>query len=135
MFAAIAASVLTAVAAFAQAPSQTPADPAPAASANVPASRCPALPAEPQLPDGGSSTRTAMNRAGEVYEAWGQQMQTILQCRRTEAQELRAAAEAAATQAETRIKEFNAGTMRLNAVHAAWKEEVDQFNNRGRRKN
>jgi hypothetical protein len=75
-----------------------------------------------------------MNRGNEAYQSWGTQMQTVLECRRTEAQELRAAAQAALAHAEARVNEFNNAVNRLTAVGAAWQTEADEFNNRGSRR-
>ncbi|MGE0830137.1 MAG: hypothetical protein AB7O04_12410 [Hyphomonadaceae bacterium] len=104
----------------------------------VPASRCPAFPAEPQLPDGATTrSATVMNRGAEAYEQWGREMLPVLQCRQQEARDLRAAYEAAHTNAEARITEFNAAVERQRAVCRAWMEEVGEFNDRngGRQNN
>jgi hypothetical protein len=135
---AVSAALLLAVPAAAQttttpqgvtAPAQTPATPPP------PPSRCPDFPAEPTLPDGATARNMSeMNRGNEAYQAWGTQMQRVLECRRTEAQELRATAQAAMAHAEARVQEFNNAVERLTTVGAAWQAEANEFNNRrGRR--
>jgi hypothetical protein len=77
---------------------------------------------------------TEMNRGNEAYQAWGTEMQRILECRRAEAQELRTAAQAAMAHAEVRVQEFNAAVARLTAVGTAWQAEATEFNNRGGRR-
>lgn len=138
VMAAAAAIVLTTTAAFAQpSPPATPALPAAPAAPTAPAtpSRCPAFPAEPTLPDGATARNmNEMNRGNETYQAWGTAMQSVLECRRAEAQELRTAAQAAMALAEVRVQEFNGAVARLTAVGTAWQAEAEEFNTRrGRR--
>jgi hypothetical protein len=132
VIAATAALFLAAGAAAAQAPSQSDSS---APAAQLPASRCPAFPPEPTLPDGATArNRAEMNRGNEAYQAWGQQMQAVLACRRTEAEELRVAAQAALAHAEARVGEFNSAVARLTAVGTAWQAEAAEFNARGGRR-
>jgi hypothetical protein len=125
------AALFLASAAAAQTPT-APVEPAPATTAAPPPSRCPDFPPDPNLPDGATTrSRQEMNRGNDAYQAWGQQMQSVLECRRTEAQELRAAAQAAVAHAETRVNEFNSAVARLTAVGNAWQAEAAEFNARG----
>lgn len=123
--AALAALTLTtAGAAFAQAPT-APAATAPAPA--VPASRCPGFPAEPTLPDGATARNSRTMQEGDAaYQTWGQAMQTVLECRRAEAEELRIQA----LTHEARVTEYNAGASRLNAVGQAWIAEAAEYNAR-----
>ncbi len=126
--AALAALTLTtAGAAFAQAPTTAPAAAAPA----VPASRCAAFPAEPTLPDGATARNSRTMQEGDAaYQAWGLAMQTVLECRRVEAEELRIQA----LTHEARVNEYNAAASRLNAVGQAWVAEAAEYNARTQRR-
>ncbi len=100
---------------------------APAAPAPVPPSRCAAFPAEPELPDGATARNArAMQEGDATYQAWGQAMQTALECRRVEAEELLIAAR----QHEARVREYNEAVSRLNSVSAAWQAEAAEYNAR-----
>lgn len=126
--AALAALTLTtAGAAFAQAPTTAPA----AAAPTVPASRCAAFPAEPTLPDGATARNSRTMQEGDAtYQAWGLAMQTVLECRRVEAEELRVQA----LTHEARVSEYNAAASRLNAVGQAWVAEAAEYNARTNRR-
>lgn len=121
--AALAALTLTtAGAAFAQAPT-TP----PVAAPTIPGSRCPGFPPEPTLPDGATARNSRTMQEGDAtYQTWGQAMQTVLECRRVEAEELRVAA----LTHETRVQEYNAAASRLNAIGQAWIAEAAEYNAR-----
>lgn len=98
----------------------------------VPPSRCPAFPPDVTLPDGAATTTNEadMRRADEAYQAWGRTTQTVLECRRVEAEELLAAARAHSV----RVQEYNAQASRLNQVGQSWATEVAEYNQRtGRR--
>lgn len=121
-FCAALAALTFGAAAFAQTPAAQPA---------IPPSRCAGLPPEPTLPDGATARNSRdMQQGDAAYRAWGQQMQEVLQCRRTEADELLAAAR----QHEARVSEYNAGVQRLNAVGAAWTAEAAEYNARNSRR-
>ncbi len=126
---AVAALMMLAATAAAQTP-----PPATPAAAPPPASRCPAVPAAPTLPDGASANARAMDQGNTTYQTWGTSLQTVLECRRGEVTELRAAAEAALAHAAARVAEYNAGAAELNTVTTAWQADVTEFNARtGRR--
>ena len=124
---AIGAALVLATAALAQTPETGAAPP--------PASRCPALPAEPTLPDGATARNaTVMQDGDRAYREWGTATQTILECRRVEAQELQTQAQALTAQAQARVTEYNDAVQRLNAVGQAWQAEAAEYNNRGQRR-
>ena len=98
----------------------------PAAPANLSASRCPELPADPRLPDGSRANAASMRRGDQTYQNWVRNFQAALNCRNAEVEELRAL--------ETqRRAEYNAATQRLNNVTAGWVGEADEFNQRPQR--
>lgn len=124
---AIGAALVLATAALAQTPETV--------TAPAPASRCPALPAEPALPDGATARNaTVMQDGDRTYREWGTATQTILECRRVEAQELQTQAQALTAQAQARVTEYNDAVQRLNAVGQAWQAEAAEYNNRGQRR-
>src|SRR5262245_38069880 len=96
---AVASTILLAAVAMAQAQTTTtPATPDTATTATTatptappPPSRCPALPEAPSLPDGATANAAAMQAGNAAYQAWGTSYQQVLQCRRTEVAEFRAA--------------------------------------------
>lgn len=108
-------------AAFAAAPAlaQTPGAAAPAAAA----SSCGEMPAAPTIPDGATANRRAMNAAREAYNAWGAQAQTVLSCRRAEAEELNARADAL-------VSAYNAANAQAHAVSEQMAAEVAEFDAR-----
>ena len=111
-------ALLVAALAVGPALAQTEGAPAPAAS-----SRCGAIPAPPTVPDGATANRRAMNAAREAYNAWAPQAQTVLDCRRTEVQELTARAEAL-------VSEFNAANAQAREVSQQMVAEDAEFNAR-----
>lgn len=119
--AAIAALAFAGVAA-----AQTP--PAPAAPApQIPASRCPVFPAPPELPDGAAARNSREMQAGDAaYQEWARATQTVLECRRVEADELRIQA----MTHEARVTEYNEAASRLNSVGQAWVAEAAEYNAR-----
>ncbi len=133
---AAASTILLAAVAMAQAQTTTtPATPETATTTTTtaplppaPPSRCPALPESPSLPDGATANAAAMQAGNAAYQAWGTSYQQVLQCRRTEVQELRSATEA-------RTNEYNAGARALNETTASWVAESNEFNARQGRRN
>ncbi len=113
---------------------QTPSADAGAPAAAVPGSRCPSFPPEPTLPDGATARNAAAMQAGDAaYQEWGRTVQSILECRRVEATELQAQAQAVTAQAQTRVTEYNEAVQRLTAVGQAWQAEAAEYNARGGR--
>lgn len=105
----------------------TPATPPSAPQPPIPASRCPDFPPNPTLPDGATARNSREMQAGETaYQAWGQQMQSVLDCRRAEAEELLIQARTH----EARVREFNDAVSRLNSVGQAWQAEAAEYNGR-----
>lgn len=132
---ALGASALTldaAAQATGEQPAATSQPSAPAQSA--PPSRCPGFPADPSLPDGATARNARVMQDGDrVYQEWGRSMQSVLECRRTEAQEAQAAAVLANATAQQRVTEYNAAVERLNVVGQAWQAEAAEYNGRNRR--
>ncbi|MGE3249446.1 MAG: hypothetical protein AB7J28_14495 [Hyphomonadaceae bacterium] len=108
----------------------TPAVAQQTAPAAVPASRCAAIPAAPTLPDGANARESAMTQGNRTYTEWGEQTNSVLACRRAEAEELTAASVAARNHAETRVQEFNAGVRGQCTVIRQWLGEVTEYNRR-----
>lgn len=87
-------------------------------------SRCGEVPAAPTLPDGAHATSAQMATGNTTYDTWAHAMQANVQCRRTEAEELRA-------QADARTSEYNGYAAQLNQTVANWQAEVAEYNARG----
>lgn len=128
VYGAVAALMMFAATAAAQAPAET------APAAPPPPSRCPAIPEAPTLPDGASANSRAMDQGNAAYQSWGTSLQSVLECRRNEVTELRAAAAAANAHASTRVDEYNVGANSLNSVTQNWQAEVEEFNQRNGRR-
>ncbi|MGE3143834.1 MAG: hypothetical protein AB7L65_10985 [Hyphomonadaceae bacterium] len=103
---------------------------APAAAPVIPPSRCPPLPAEPTLPEGASANAQRMQSGDRAYQSWGHTMQSVLECRRVEAEELLVYAR----QHEARVSEYNAAVSHLNSVGANWQAQVTAYNERNGRR-
>lgn len=87
-------------------------------------SRCGEAPVAPQLPDGAHATSAQMTAGNAAYDTWAHAMQANVQCRRAEAEELRA-------QADARTNEYNGFAGALNQTVANWQAEVAEYNARG----
>jgi hypothetical protein len=101
-----------------------------AAAAAPPASRCPAFPADPTLPDGATAPNSrAIRDADAAYQEWGLATKAVLDCRAVEVDELRPAAE----RYQARVAEYNAQAERARAIAASWAAEVAEYNARNSR--
>lgn len=100
---------------------QTPAPTTPPAPPAV--STCAALPAAPTLPDGAAATAPQMNEGNEAFNAWIMSVNTVLTCRREEAQ-------AAIARAESLREQFNATTQTVTTTREAWLADVNEYNER-----
>lgn len=117
----VSAAVLMSTPALAQ--TETPA----AAPAAV-TSRCgEPVAAPPTLQDGATASRGAIEQMQTQLTAWADATRVKLECRRTEAQEARATADAL-------TNAYNAQAAQLNTTIAAWQAEVDEYNARGNRR-
>lgn len=118
-------AVVAALACATVASAQTPPPAAPAVQ--IPASRCPAFPASPTLPDGAAARNSREMQAGDaLYQEWARATQAVLECRRVEADELRIQA----MTHEARVTEYNEAASRLNSVGQAWVAEATEYNAR-----
>lgn len=117
--AAVAATLMFAASASAQTTTTAPAAPA----APVPASRCGDVPTAPAAPDGATANAQQMQAAVAAYDAWRAQITPNLECRRAEALEARAIADA-------RTNEFNAANSAARDAGAAFQTSSDAFNAR-----
>lgn len=84
---------------------------------------CAPFPEAPNLPDGATSDRAAMEAANGRYSAWAHAYQAGLACRRAEAEQLRAAWQAS-------VADHNAAADHMNQTNARWEAEVAEFNGR-----
>ena len=91
----------------------------PGAAAPSP-SRCGAVPQAPSAPDGTTATAAQIEAAIAQYDSWRVQVAPILDCRRAEALELRAAADA-------RANEFNAANAIARDTGAAFQAAAAAF--------
>jgi hypothetical protein len=108
---------------FAAASAQTT-TPAPAAAPSaVPASRCGEVPAAPTAPDGATASQREIQTAIAAYDAWRAQITPNLECRRAEALEMRAIADA-------RTNEFNAANAAARDAGAAFQAASEAYNAR-----
>lgn len=116
----VAAVLLVASVATAQTTTPTPAGAAPAPAAA--ASRCPAVPTAepPTIPDGATASSEAMAAANQEYLAWSNAIITVLECRKTEYDELQATVAA-------RANDYRAGKARLDANNATWTTESAEY--------
>ena len=114
--AAVAATLMFAASASAQTTTTAPAAP-------VPASRCGDVPTAPAAPDGATANAQQMQAAVAAYDAWRAQITPNLECRRAEALEARAIADA-------RTNEFNAANSAARDAGAAFQTSSDAFNAR-----
>lgn len=121
VFGTVAATLLCAASASAQTPTTIPTPPA--TSAAVPASRCGDVPTAPAAPDGATANVQQMQAAVAAYDAWRAQIMPNLECRRAEALEARAIADA-------RTSEFNAANLAAREAGAAFQTSSDAFNAR-----
>lgn len=112
----LAAVLMAAFTMSAQAQETTTTPPA----APVPASACPAIVQSPAAPDGATATQAQMNAAAAAFEAWRATEQTTLDCRRAEADALRA-------QANARADEYRAAQADNLARAAAFQEQIRIF--------
>jgi hypothetical protein len=116
-----AAALLFAATASAQTPDTTSAPATP--QAQVPASRCPAAPAAPTVPDGTTVNTAHWNEATQTYEAWRAATQAVLDCRAAEAREAQAVAAA-------RVSEYQAMSSSARQVGEAMTAAQTAFNAR-----
>jgi hypothetical protein len=107
----LAAALMAAFAASAQAQETT---------ASVPASSCPAIVQAPEPPDGATATQAQMTAAVAAFEAWRASEQATLDCRRAEADTLR-------LQAQARADEYRAAQADNTARAAAFQAQIDIF--------
>lgn len=115
------AALVSATAASAQ--TTAPAAPTPP----IPPSRCPGFPSPPTLPDGATARNSReMMAADAAFQEWARAVQTVLECRRVEADELRIQA----LTHEARVTEYNEAATRLNSLSQAWSEEAAEYNAR-----
>lgn len=96
----------------------------PAAGASE--SRCGAVPTAPTAPDAATVSASDMQAAVAEYETWRTAVETNLQCRLAEANELRAAADARAT-------EYNAALNTARETGAAFQAATAAYNERAPR--
>lgn len=128
---AVAAVCVLAGAAYAQQADQPLDAPTAEMIAAAPASRCPAFPAEPDLPQqNGRANQREMTAANGRYQAWGEQMMAVFNCRSDEARELRAQALALQAQRMARVNEHGAGVETLLGVCRRWVTETNAYSER-----
>jgi hypothetical protein len=145
--AAVAAVALTG-AAFAQdaapPPAEAPAAAAPAQAETAPfVTACPALPAAPPLADGATARERDMAATEAALQTWNASYVGIVnECRRPEVLTIQAemeAAVAAARAAQARyaaaVAAYQADAAGATSLGAAWNAEIEEFNNRGNRRN
>jgi hypothetical protein len=155
--AAVAAVALTG-AAFAQdaapPPAEAPAAAAPAQAETAQAetaqaetapfvTACPTLPAAPVLADGATARERDMAATEAALQTWNASYVGIVnECRRPEVLTIQAemeAAVAAARAAQARyaaaIAAYQADAAGATSMGAAWNAEIEEFNNRGNRRN
>ena len=145
--AAVAAVALTG-AAFAQdaapPPAEAPAAAAPAQAETAPfVTACPTLPAAPVLADGATARERDMAATEAALQTWNASYVGIVnECRRPEVLTIQAemqAAVAAARAAQARyaaaIAAYQADAAGATSMGAAWNAEIEEFNNRGNRRN
>lgn len=92
----------------------------PPVAAPVPPSACAAIVQSPAPPDGATVTQAQINAAAAAFEAWRVTEQTTLDCRRAEADALRA-------QANARAEEYRAAQADNVARAAAFQEQIRIF--------
>jgi hypothetical protein len=123
---AVAAAMVLCGSAAAQTETTPPATP-PAATVQVPASRCGEFPEAPTPPDGRNVSVDNMTASMALYTRWETDHQAVLSCRRAEAEE------ALAISARRR-EEHNAGAESGRNVSSAWRVQVEAFNGRQNRR-
>jgi hypothetical protein len=102
------------------------ASPAMAQTDTAPAS-CGALEAMPSdQPDGATASREAVEAYTERFNAWAQASNAVLACKRSQAEQARARADALTT-------EFNTENSSVRDAITAWTAEVTEFNARPQR--
>jgi hypothetical protein len=115
------ALAMTMMAGAAMAQTQT----APAVS--VAPSRCGPTAAAPTVLDGASASESDFRASLEAYEAWRLAMETHLECRRLEVEEMQAALGA-------RVAEYNTTLGSAREAGAAFQAANEAFNARGNRR-
>lgn len=90
----------------------------------LPPSRCGAPPTAPTLPDGATASSAQVEAGNTAYNTWAPLMQANVQCRRAEAEEMRA-------QADARTTEYNGLASQLTTTVSSWQAEVAEYNARG----
>lgn len=101
--------------------------PAMAQTGAAPAAACGALapmPGDP--PDGATASREVVEAYTQRFNAWAEASNAVLTCKRTEAEQARARADALTT-------EFNTENASVRDAVAAWTAEVTEFNARPQR--
>lgn len=87
-------------------------------------SACAALPAPlGDMPDGATATRQQLDAFTTRFNAWAEETNGVLACRRAEA-------EAARARADALTVEFNTANTGLRTAITAWTAEVEEFNAR-----
>jgi hypothetical protein len=103
------------------------ASPAMAQTDAAPAASCGALEAmPPDQPDGATASREAVEAYTQRFNAWAEASNAVLACKRTQAEQARARADALAT-------EFNTENSSVRDAITAWTAEVTEFNARPQR--
>lgn len=100
-----------------------PAPATPTQAPSAPPSRCGEVPVGPAAPDPVTATAEQIQTAVASYDAWRAAVQPNMDCRRAEALELRAAADA-------RAAEYNAANAAAQATGAAFQTAIDAYNAR-----
>lgn len=99
-----------------------------AAQTSAAESQCGALPPPPPLVDGTNMEFDAMERANAGFRRWADTTRSVLECRRGEAEAVRARYEALS-------QAYNSGAEQLRISDERWAAEVEAFNaRRGRRR-
>jgi hypothetical protein len=103
------------------------ASPAMAQTDAAPAASCGTLePAPANPPDGATAAREVVESYTQRFNAWAEASNAVLACKRTEAEQARARADALTT-------EFNTANSGVRDAIAAWTVEVTEFNARPQR--
>jgi hypothetical protein len=103
------------------------ASPAMAQTDAAPAASCGTLePAPANPPDGATAAREVVEGYTQRFNAWAEASNAVLACKRTEAEQARARADALTT-------EFNTANSGVRDAIAAWTVEVTEFNARPQR--
>lgn len=117
------AALLLAGAAAAQTPPAAPGTAPAVALPPPPPSHCGTIPPAPQLPDGASANANQMTAGNTAYQAWANDAQAKINCRRAEV-------EAIVAQAISIRDQFNQSVVGVNGTTTAWQASVDAYNAR-----